>query len=68
MEGERFPGWLDDERLFYFSERMVFGSTGRALHLVLIDADGGNKRFVQPDIDQGVEKAKAAANPIDRKK
>jgi dipeptidyl aminopeptidase/acylaminoacyl peptidase len=67
MESECFPGWMDDQRLFYFSERMVFGQSGKALHMVLIGADGSNKKFVQPDIDQGVEKAKAAAKPMDQK-
>jgi dipeptidyl aminopeptidase/acylaminoacyl peptidase len=50
------PGWIDDDHLFYFTERMVYGTTGKALHLVLIDADGSHKRFVQPDIDLALEK------------
>ena len=61
LEHERLPGWLDDDRLFYFTERMVFGAAGKALHMVLIGADGANRKFVQPDIDEGVEKARAAA-------
>jgi dipeptidyl aminopeptidase/acylaminoacyl peptidase len=65
MDAECFPGWLDEERLFYFTERMVFGLDGKALHLVLIGADGSNKKFVQPALDEGVEKAKAAAKPLD---
>jgi hypothetical protein len=58
IDHESFPGWLDDERLFYFTERRVFGLSGTALHMVLIGADGSDKKFVQPDIDQAVEKAK----------
>jgi hypothetical protein len=26
-----FPGWIDDQRLFYFTERLVYGMAGRAL-------------------------------------
>ncbi|MCI0377497.1 MAG: hypothetical protein L0215_07820 [Gemmataceae bacterium] len=56
-EGLSFPGWIDDATVFYFIERRVFGIDGRALHLVVIGADGQNKRYVQPGIDLGVMKA-----------
>jgi hypothetical protein len=46
-------------------QRFRPASSGKALHLVLIGADGGNKKFVQPDIDEGVEKARAAAKPAE---
>ncbi|MCA9056663.1 MAG: hypothetical protein KDA75_22700, partial [Planctomycetaceae bacterium] len=46
------PGWIDDERLFYFNERSVYGSSSKALCLMTIRADGTGRKCVQPLIDR----------------
>jgi hypothetical protein len=56
-EQKYFPGWVDEDTLYYFTRRNVYGTAGSAVHLVVIGADGKNKQFVQPDIDFGVQQA-----------
>jgi hypothetical protein len=53
-EDLNFPGWLDEDNLFYFSKISVYGVTGHAIHMNHIGADGKNGRDVQPDIDVAV--------------
>ena len=60
-----YPGWIDRDRVFYFSERRVYGSTGRALALMTVRRDGTDRRCLQPWIDliaTGAESG-AAATP-----
>ena len=47
-----YPGWIDNQRLFYFSERSVYGNSGKSLMLMTIDADGTGRKCVQPLIDR----------------
>jgi hypothetical protein len=51
-ESQVYPGWIDDQRVYYFSERLVYGRTGRALSLMTVHRDGTERRCVQPDIDR----------------
>jgi hypothetical protein len=46
-----YPGWIDNEQVFYFAERAVYGTQGKALTLMLASRDGTNSRCVQPLID-----------------
>lgn len=50
--GQVYPGWIDDRRLFYFSERLVYGRAGRSLSLMTLNRDGTERRCVQPEIDR----------------
>lgn len=54
-----YPGWIDRDRLFYFSERRVYGTSGRGLALLTMRRDGTDRRNVQSVIDA----AASAADP-----
>src|SRR5262249_374971 len=60
-DGTTLPGWLDDDNVYYFTEKLVYGDKARVMQLVFSRPDGANKRFVQPDIDIAVEEAVEAA-------
>jgi Tol biopolymer transport system component len=61
---QAYPGWIDDERVFYFAERSVYGVNGVSLSLMTVRADGAGRRCVQPVIDQfAIDSDVAEANP-----
>ncbi|MEX0715044.1 MAG: hypothetical protein WD066_00575 [Planctomycetaceae bacterium] len=52
FEGAVLPGWIDDDNVFYFVKRKIYGTQQEALTLMIGAADGGGKqRCVQPLID-----------------
>ena len=52
--GLNFPGWADNDHIMYLTQRLVYGTTAKALELTIRDADGKNPRVVQPDLDLSV--------------
>jgi len=50
-EGVLFPGWAGNDGISYFVQRVVYGSGTKSVHLVMVGADGKNRRYVQPAID-----------------
>lgn len=59
------PGWISNDRVFYFVERRVFGSQGTARHMVTVKVDGTDRRFVQPKLDGAID---AMPDPLHPKK
>eukprot|EP00913_Durusdinium_trenchii_P028405 g26633.t1 len=49
--GTVYPGWIGNQKLYYFVQRAVYGTEGKALSLMVIDADGRRRKCVQPMID-----------------
>jgi hypothetical protein len=49
--GATFPGWLDDKTVFYFVQREVYGTEGKAINLMTVGTDGKGRRNLQPQID-----------------
>lgn len=49
---QAYPGWIDEERIYYFTERAIYGTQSWSLGLMLIQRDGSGARCVQPAIDQ----------------
>lgn len=49
--GEAFPGWLDDDRLYYLAARAVYGVDGTSPSLTIVRRDGTERVCVQPLID-----------------
>jgi hypothetical protein len=50
-EGMTYPGWVDNNTVFYFIERSVYGTNGKALSLATVGIDGKGKKLQQPYID-----------------
>lgn len=55
--GGVFPGWIDEKTVFYFVEKPVYGTEGKAIHLYSVGVDGKSKTSLQPQIDMEVVKA-----------
>src|SRR5262249_24898046 len=53
-EGKTFAGWLNEKTVFYFVQKRVYGSEGKALSLMTVGTDGKGKKLVQPAIDSAV--------------
>ncbi len=49
--GGMFPGWQNNKTVFYFVQKEVYGTEAKSVHLMLVDADGSNRRNAQPAID-----------------
>jgi len=48
------PGWLDDNTIYYFADRSVYGSGGNSFSLMTVAADGTKKKNAQPALDKAV--------------
>jgi len=54
--GDAYPGWVNRYTVFCFQGKAVYGTDGKSMHLILITADGTNRRDAQPEIDLGASK------------
>ncbi|MCI0377498.1 MAG: hypothetical protein L0215_07825 [Gemmataceae bacterium] len=50
--GYPIPGWLDEESVFYLSERLAYGAGGKSLCFLTVRTDGTNKKNLQPFLDK----------------
>ena len=50
-EGKVLAGWINDEKIYYFVERKVYGTTGKSMQLITAKADGSERQLLQPMID-----------------
>lgn len=49
-----FPGWADNDTVYYFVQKEVYGSEAKSVNLVLVGKDGAKRKNVQPLIDTAV--------------
>ncbi|MDB5392071.1 MAG: hypothetical protein JWM11_7717 [Planctomycetaceae bacterium] len=49
--GGMFPGWIDNESLYYFDQKAVYGTEAKSVSLFVVKTDGKKRKNVQPVID-----------------
>ena len=49
--GGMFPGWINNDTLFYFDQRAVYGTEAKSVNMVVVDMQGNKRKNVQPAID-----------------
>ncbi len=49
-----YPGWFDDDSVYYIAVRTVFGTSANNYHLTIVSADGKKRANLQPIIDAGL--------------
>ncbi len=54
-EDMNMPGWLDEKTVYYFAKVHVYGTTGQAIHLRVVNADGSDNRDLQPALDLAID-------------
>ncbi len=55
-EGVVFPGWINDRTVFYFVNKAVYGTEGKAMQLVTVGSDGKTKKNLQAQIELEIQK------------
>lgn len=50
-EGTVHAGWINDQSVYYFVERKVYGTAAKSMQLLTISADGAKRNLLQPAID-----------------
>ena len=51
-----YPGWVNDETVYYIASKPVYGTAGKNLQLMTVGADGKNARNLQPAIEAAIAK------------
>ncbi|MBN2584080.1 MAG: PD40 domain-containing protein [Planctomycetes bacterium] len=52
-----YPTWADKDTILFFRKVSVYGTSGKAMHLFSIKADGGDAKDLQLTVDNGVASA-----------
>lgn len=49
--GTTYPGWINETQIYYFGEKAVYGTEGKAIQLMVLGTNGTKAKSVQPLID-----------------
>lgn len=56
-----YPTWLDNDTVLYFAMRSVYGTAGKNMDLIAVQADASGRRSLQSKLDAAADETEKAA-------